>query len=225
MGSLSVRLILGDNLRNSQQVDVACTLAARSIGIILKDQDILDSFADISRDNENLCQHSMNVCLFSMVLGRQLGLSRTRLQLLGIGALLHDVGMSKVPNQILMKPGKLTDDEFALIKNHPTWGHQILSLSPQVPYDALNIVLCHHERSDGKGYPAGLKGRDIPFLSKIVSLVDRYDAMTSPRPYREPNQPFQTAQYLLGEAKDDQEKEIVREFFKIHKHSFVGDYS
>lgn len=222
MGSLSVRLIWGEEARSREQLEIACSLASKTMGVLLRGRDILRNFAEVAKNSEDIFQHSMNVSLFAMVLGRRLGLSQAKLHVLGIGALLHDVGMSKVPTEIIVKKGKLTDDEVALLHKHPTWGHQILSLSNQVPYDALNIVLCHHERSDGKGYPGGLKGDSIPYLAKIVRVADIYDAMTSPKPYREKNPPFLAAQQVLKEASDNEEKEIVKEFIKMHKEEFAN---
>jgi len=98
-------------------------------------------------------------------------------------ALLHDIGKIAVPEHILNKPGKLSDDEFMQIKKHVETGYRILSKSSSFSEIEL-LVYCHHERIDGKGYPRGLRGNSIPFGAQIISLCDVYDALTSDRPYR-----------------------------------------
>jgi HD-GYP domain-containing protein (c-di-GMP phosphodiesterase class II) len=170
--------------------------------------------------SRDLYDHSINVSLLSMVLGRRLKLDKGRLQSLGMGALLHDVGMSKVPPEILNKTEELTEEDREQIKRHPREGHQLLSLAKNMPYDALSIVLNHHERWDGKGYPSGLRGENIPMLARLVKVVDTYDAMTSPRPYREAMAPTEAAVTLINEAGTNLDHEMVVEFIKMHREAF-----
>jgi putative nucleotidyltransferase with HDIG domain len=100
-----------------------------------------------------------------------------------MGAYLHDVGKVKVPHQILNKPGKLTDEEFAIIKRHPVWGVELLA-SVEFPWDLKPIIRSHHERYDGNGYPDRLRGDEIPLGAQIICIVDVYDALTTTRSYR-----------------------------------------
>ena len=127
--------------------------------------------------------HSDRVSYYSVLIGKQLGLSEEDLDILKQGALFHDVGKIGIPDAILQKPGKLTDDEYDDIKNHPSIGAKILGpakiFEPLIP-----MVLHHHERYDGRGYPGGLKGEEIPFMARIVCVADSFDAMTSDRAYR-----------------------------------------
>ena len=95
-----------------------------------------------------------------------------------LAGLVHDIGKIGVPESVLCKPGRLTDDEFALIRQHPQTGYRILKDIPQIR-DLLPAVLCHHEAWDGSGYPAGLSGREIPLLARIVAICDSFDAMSS----------------------------------------------
>ena len=144
----------------------------------------LDSMAKIldARD-PHTSRHSTRVTELSMRIGKTLGLSDEDLDVLKVSASLHDIGKVGVPDKILLKKGKLTVEEMDIIKKHPDIGFDILSSIIPMKKDA-EIIRHHHERYDGKGYPMGLKGEDIPFLSRIITLADAFDAMTSDRPYR-----------------------------------------
>ena len=127
--------------------------------------------------------HSHRVSEVSLLLGRRLGFSGEALEELRVGTILHDIGKIGVPDEILNKRGRLTDEEFVIMKTHPVKGYEIccpLMLSEGV----LMIVRNHHERLDGSGYPDGLKGGELPLSLRIVCVADAYDAMSSKRPYR-----------------------------------------
>ena len=128
--------------------------------------------------------HSDRVSEFSVLIGKHLGLPETDLKTLQIGGLFHDIGKIGVPDSILLKEGKLTDDEYSEIKNHPTIGAHILS-SATIFKDIIPIVKHHHEKYDGNGYPGKLKGEDIPYFARIAAVADTFDAMTSKRTYRD----------------------------------------
>jgi putative nucleotidyltransferase with HDIG domain len=158
--------------------------------------------------------HSQRVREFALTLARQLGLDGDQLTHVGRGALLHDVGKIGVPDSILLKPGKLTHQEWVEMKRHPQIGYEILQnikfLSP-----AAEIVLCHQERWDGKGYPNSLRAKDIPLGARIFAVVDTLDAMTSNRPYREAL-PFEAALAEIRRCSGTQfDSEIVDCFFSI----------
>ena len=128
--------------------------------------------------------HSDRVSEYSVLIGKKLKLSEDKLKLLKIGGLFHDIGKIGIPDSILLKTSKLTDDEYNEIKKHPSIGAHILENS-SIFKDIIPIVLYHHEKFDGCGYPAKLKGEDIPFLARIVAVADTFDAMTSKRSYRD----------------------------------------
>ena len=128
--------------------------------------------------------HSDRVSEYSVLIGKKLGLNEEDIRILRIGGLFHDIGKIGVPDSILQKNGKLSDDEYSEIKNHPTIGAHILS-SASMFQDILPIVKHHHERYDGKGYPSQLKGEDIPYIARIAAVADAFDAMTSRRVYRD----------------------------------------
>jgi putative nucleotidyltransferase with HDIG domain len=128
--------------------------------------------------------HSRRVSLYSVWIGRQMGLAEPDLERLRVGALLHDIGKIGIPDAVLLKDGRLTDDEFATIKKHPEIGVRILErIGPFSEF--LGAVGLHHENHDGSGYPHGLRGEEIPLDARIVHVADAYDAMTSNRPYRQ----------------------------------------
>lgn len=127
--------------------------------------------------------HSFRVSKYSLLIGKYMKLSPIKLKTLKIGSMFHDIGKISIPNSILLKNGPLTDNEYFQIKNHPLIGSHILF--PAKMYSkVIPIVKFHHERFDGKGYPAKLKGEEIPLLVRIVTIADTFDAMTSGRTYR-----------------------------------------
>lgn len=128
--------------------------------------------------------HSDRVSEFSVLIGKYLGLSEEELKTLRIGGLFHDIGKIGVPDSILLKEGKLTDDEYSEIKNHPTIGAHILSTAT-IFQNIIPIVKHHHEKYDGFGYPGKLKGEEIPYFARITAVADTFDAMTSKRTYRD----------------------------------------
>lgn len=128
--------------------------------------------------------HSDRVSAYSVLIGERLNLSEKDIHTLKIGGLFHDIGKIGVPDSILLKSSKLSDDEYSQIKNHPSIGAHILGDVPMFQ-DIIPIVLHHHERFDGKGYPSQLKGTDIPYFARIAAVADTFDAMTSKRSYRD----------------------------------------
>jgi putative nucleotidyltransferase with HDIG domain len=127
--------------------------------------------------------HSERVATFAYGVGRALGLNKTDLMTVRVGAYLHDVGRMRVPHEILNKPGPLTPTEFAVIKRHPEWGVDLLETA-EFPWDIKPIIRWHHEKLDGSGYPDGLRGDEIPLAAQIICVSDVYDALTTDRSYR-----------------------------------------
>jgi HD-GYP domain-containing protein (c-di-GMP phosphodiesterase class II) len=155
--------------------------------------------------------HSTRLAEWGMRVGQELGLEEPELQNLEIAALLHDIGKVGVPDAILRKPGKLEADEYALMKKHPEYGWAVLRMLPGFERAALDI-LHHHETFDGQGYPAGLKETESPIVSRIVSVIDAFDAMVSSRPYRK-GLPFEEAVRRLIVASGTQFDPVVVQCF------------
>ena len=128
--------------------------------------------------------HSDRVAAYSVLIGEKLGLDEDALKTLRIGGLFHDIGKIGIPDSILLKEARLTDDEYSQIKNHPSIGAHILQ-NASIFQDIIPIVKHHHERYDGNGYPGRLKGDEIPYFARIAAVADTFDAMTSKRTYRD----------------------------------------
>ncbi|HEY4550895.1 MAG TPA: HD-GYP domain-containing protein [Bacillus sp. (in: firmicutes)] len=137
-----------------------------------------------SRDPYTL-HHSENAAKYSVQIAEKMKLPKDHCEIIREGALLHDIGKIGIPEHILMKSEKLTDEEYEIIKSHPTIGYKMIKHVANFHKNGiLDIVLYHHERYDGKGYPTRLKGNQIPLFARIVSVADTFDAMTSRRVYR-----------------------------------------
>jgi putative two-component system response regulator len=129
------------------------------------------------------CGHVERVGVYSVEIGRKLGLPESDLETLRTGGIVHDIGKVGIPDHVLNKPGKLSEEEFAIIKRHPVIGYDILR--PMRTFaSVLPIVRWHHEKPSGKGYPDGLKGKEIPVIARITAVADWFDALITDRPYR-----------------------------------------
>lgn len=175
-----------DDVRTGKNIDAIS--AKRVVGAlaesVIRNPDALTCFIQLKNKDEYTAQHSMRVCILALAFGRHLGLDRETLEMLGAGALLHDIGKMKVPNEILNKPASLTDYEFSLMKSHVPRGVELLERMPGIPRPAIEVARCHHERYAGSGYISGLTGDQIGFFGMIGGIVDCYDAVTSDRAYR-----------------------------------------
>jgi putative nucleotidyltransferase with HDIG domain len=158
-----------DELKSENKT--VCEMAARSI---LKALDAKDHYT---------YGHSMRVCYFSMVIGKEMGMNEEEMYDLQMSALFHDIGKIGTPDAVLNKPTRLTDEEFKIMKDHPVQSYNILKGFTTFEKIAKNAKH-HHERYDGRGYPDGLKGDDIPLYARIILIADTFDAMTSTRVYR-----------------------------------------
>ncbi|MFV1997506.1 MAG: HD-GYP domain-containing protein [Acidiferrobacterales bacterium] len=152
---------------------------------VIRNPDALMLFSQIRHKDDYTAQHSIRVCILALTLGRQLGMEKGTIKSLGIGALLHDIGKVRVPNEILNKAVALTKPERELVKLHVPYGLQILrSQAPGLPTVALDFAGWHHERYDGSGYMSGAKGNEISQFGHIGGITDHFDAVTSDRPWR-----------------------------------------
>ncbi|NMO95522.1 HD-GYP domain-containing protein [Paenibacillus lemnae] len=153
---------------------------------------------DINANDYNLYQHSLNVCLYTMVLGLSYGYTREQLRMLCLGALLHDIGKTRIPASIVQKPGRLSELEFSEMKTHTEIGYQILKDEPNIPLLSAHCAFQHHERLDGSGYPRGLKGPEIHEFAKWIAITDSYDAMTAQRVYKPARLPHEAVEIMYS---------------------------
>lgn len=181
---------------------------------VLENESVFMNLTGI-RDIDNYTfLHSVDVCIFSVITGKKIGLSSTDLTELGTGAILHDIGKCKISQEILLKPGKLTDDEFRHMKLHAIHGYDIINNTPGLNKRIANIACQHHEKWDGSGYPLGLANFQIDKFARIVSIADVYDALTSDRVYKKKGLPHEAAEYILNHSSTLFDPELVQVFIK-----------
>ncbi|RDI43207.1 HD-GYP domain-containing protein [Falsibacillus pallidus] len=184
-----------------------------------RNEELLDSFYTVIAEaldarDPYTAGHSIRVAEYSCKIGKAAGLSELELQLLRKSALLHDIGKIGVRDAVLLKENRLTDEEFNQIKQHPTIGARIVD-QPELSLEMKHLlpgIKHHHERYDGKGYPSGLSGQDIPLFGRIIAIADAFDAMTSDRPYRK-GMPFEKAISILSEGSGTQWDPALIEIF------------
>lgn len=161
---------------------------------------VMNMLAEVQTTDNYTFQHSLNVTLYTLALASKLGYLERQLIEIGIGAILHDVGKCFVPLAILNKAGKLSDEEFTLIKEHTTNGFNMIRKIPEISLLSAHCAYQHHERLDGSGYPRGLKGDEIHEYSKIIAIADVYDALTTNRSYRQPALPHEALEIITSGA-------------------------
>lgn len=164
--------------------DAAAPLVEEISNSVLRNPGALISLARLKTADDYTYLHSVAVCALMIALARQLGLDEQQVREAGMGGLLHDMGKALMPPAILNKPGKLTDEEFAVIRTHPDEGHRMLLAGRGISDTIRDICLHHHEKFDGSGYPEGLKGGEISLMARMGAVCDVYDAITSNRPYK-----------------------------------------
>lgn len=166
------------------QPDKVNSTVGRMVESVFKNQDALASLSRLKSRDDYTFAHCVNVCILSLALGRHMGFSEGELNELGTGAILHDIGKMLVPEDILKKPGRLTDDELSLMQRHTALGGEILGRTREISDAARSVPLHHHEKYDGTGYLDRLEGKGIHIYARIAAVADVYDAMTSDRVYQ-----------------------------------------
>ncbi|MDR1848491.1 MAG: HD-GYP domain-containing protein, partial [Zoogloeaceae bacterium] len=152
---------------------------------VMRNNAALVSIARLKTADNYTYMHSIAVCALMVALARQMQFSEEHIRNAGLAGMIHDIGKTRVPLEILNKSGKLTDEEFTIIKHHPLLGCEILQESGSVSAEVMDVCYAHHEKLDGSGYPRGLKGEEIGLFARMSAICDVYDAITSQRPYKE----------------------------------------
>jgi len=163
--------------------EVAEEVVSSCVESMLRHPDAMIWMSKIKHESEYTAEHCLNVCILAIAFGRHLNFDEAELHMLGLCGLLHDVGKMRTPKVILNKRGALTEEEFAVMKQHTIDGHKLLKEDGSASTLPIDVVLNHHERPDGKGYPRGLKAGEISEYARIIAIVDAYDAITSDRCY------------------------------------------
>ena len=183
-----------------------------SLSSLTSDEGALLALAGIRSYDRDLSEHSVNVCILSMVLGRSLGVDPGTAVELGIAAMLHDVGKVFIPEQVIKKPGKLSEEEWQHVRRHPAEGARALASMRGLPALAPTIALEHHFYTDGTGYPAFAPDHKCHLLSRLVGIVDTYDALTTDRPYRERWTGNQAIAWMVYEAPARYDRQLMARF-------------
>lgn len=185
--------------------------------------DCLIKYAGNIKDkDEYTFYHSMNVAFYGMLIAKWMNLSEEQIKEVISAGLLHDLGKIKIKDSILNKPGRLTDEEFEEMKKHPLYGYETVKDDPTIKDDIKNVILQHHERINGTGYPYGIKADQMGLYSRIISIADVYDAMTSDRVYKKRKPPFRAFEMFGSEGISIFDTDILRVFLSNINVYFIG---
>jgi len=184
------------------------------VNSVLHSPDAFLWLMQLKNKDEYTAQHSLNVCLLSIVLGRHLGLPEKELNYLGLCGMMHDMGKILVPLEILNKPGKLDPGEMEIMQSHTSLGYELLKSSDHIFYGAVEAALTHHERMDGKGYPRQMPSTKLSYNSNIVAVADIYDAITSDRVYQKGRTHHEATKIMLDVSGSHLNAQLVVKFIE-----------
>lgn len=214
---------------NEKTIEEIEKVSERLVSNINKNRKYTIGISDLQTYDENTYLHSLSVAVISIAIGTELKLDRKQLCDLGVSALLHDIGKVEIPIKLISKPGKLTKDEYNIVKTHVNLGIKYITGNKDINNDIYLGVISHHEKYDGTGYPNALKKDEIPLFGRIISVADVYDALTANRPYRKPVKPFEAIEYIMGSVGTSFDYDIVKAFLRkiepypINAHVILSD--
>ena len=197
------------DINNARKVVKGC------VESVLRNENALMLLTKIKHQDAYTAEHCINVSILCAAFGKHLGLLQGEIESLALCGLLHDVGKTKIPDEILNKPGALTPKEFELMRHHTTHGRTILMGTSHSLNTAVDVAFSHHERMDGSGYPRGLEAHQIPYFAKIVGLVDTYDAITSDRVYDKGRASMQALEIIHKHRGTQFDAELADEFIQL----------
>ncbi len=214
------------NVRSGEPVNAkeAEKVIENIIESIFKSEDAALNLLNIKNFDDYTYTHSVNVSTISLLIATKIGLEKKETMQLGVGALMHDLGKIKVPLEILNKNGKLTEQEFEIMKTHPVFTYEILKNGVNISDISKYIAAQHHEKFDGSGYPKKLKGENINYFARIVAVADVYDALTTDRIYRKAMLPYEAMKIIVSGSGTHFDPEIVKIFLRALSIYPVGSY-
>jgi HD-GYP domain-containing protein (c-di-GMP phosphodiesterase class II) len=203
-----------DNPRSGEKIKESINAVNSLVDCILENREALSVLVSIRTHDMYTYTHSVNVAALAVGLGMEAGLSRSELEYLGIGTMLHDLGKNCIPLEILNKQGRLTDEEFRIMKSHVLESEKILRDHKDIPPESLVAALQHHEKISGKGYPYGISGSAVKTFGRISAIADTYDALTTQRSYKAAFTPFHALSILVKET-GNYDPELLTTFIKM----------
>lgn len=202
-------------LKSQVDLDKLYLIINQIIDEIFSSEVVTYNLSELRAVDDYIFDHSVNVCILSIITGVYMGFNKVRLVELGTGALLHDIGKILVPQDVLNKPDQLDDDELEIMKLHAVRGYEALKQTRQISDASLEAILSHHERCDGCGYPCRKTKDNIHVYAKIVSVADVFDAITADRVYCKKEDPYKAIAYIIEELDTKFDREIVKKFLKV----------
>lgn len=200
---------------SSENIKRATTVANNTVSFILRGRDSFRHLVAMTSYDYRTYTHSVNVCLYTVALAEAAGYrDQSDLNEIGVGALLHDIGKSKIDTTILNKRGPLTPQEYDVMKNHPIWGVELLRETSLIPEVAYEIVLHHHEKMDGSGYPDHLAAEDMHQYARLSVIADVFDALTTRRPYKEAIPSYQALE-MMGKMGGVFDVSLYKDFVQL----------
>ncbi|TQV74736.1 HD-GYP domain-containing protein [Aliikangiella marina] len=205
-----------EGIRIGRTIDInECRKAVDQIvDSIIRNSNALVWLSKLKSKDEYTAEHAINVCILSVAFARYLGFEEKEIRKVGLCGLLHDVGKAKIPDEILLKEGRFTDDEFELMKSHSLLGRDLLMTMPDIDLIAIDVAYCHHERPDESGYPRGLKRHQIPYYAMLIAITDAYDAITSSRCYDDGRSSMEALDIIYKNRGRQFDEELALEFIK-----------
>lgn len=196
----------------NMDIDAAVDVAEKIAEEMCDMKEISLNMVSLRAKSDYTYKHSVNVAVYSVIMGIGMGLRKGLLKELAVSALLHDIGKLQIPNRILNKPGKLTEEEYETIKKHSEYGYELLKTNVMLTSKIRMGVYMHHENVDGTGYPLGLKEHQIYLFAKIIHIADVYDALSTERSYKKALVPNSVIQYLMNQSGTMFQQDMVKVF-------------
>lgn len=226
--SVDTLSVLFNKYRNEQSVDTERfqALATKIVNTIMAEKrtEVFINLVNIAGKGDYLVKHVVNAAILSVLLAQRLGYSMVKLFNLCLAALVYDIGMLKIPAYITEKEEKLSAEEYNQIKTHPIFSYQTIAKELNLPIEIARVGLEHHEKFDGAGYPRRIRGLEMSEMSKIVAIVDTYEALTKDRVYRKGKDSYDAMKLVLGEGSKKLDPELLKVFLTMMSIYPVGSF-